>query len=77
MQAWRGWTVGAVTAVTPTAGPLTWAAWCAWQQGTLRDERRWQHNVSFSERELARLSFLRWLYRTGRLGPQEQEHDKV
>jgi hypothetical protein len=69
MQVWRGWT--AAGAATKPA--LTWAEWCAWHQHTRqeeqRDELRRQEGVPFSERERARLSFVRWLYQSGRLGP--------
>jgi hypothetical protein len=71
MQAWRGW---AATAAAPTAGPLTWAEWCARQQDALRDEQRRQQGVQFSERELAHLSFVRWRYQTGRLDPREHDN---
>jgi hypothetical protein len=72
MQAWKGWMA---TAVAPTTGPLTWAEWCARQQGALRDEQRRQHGVPLSERELGRLSFVRWLCQTGRLDPEEHDND--
>ena len=69
-QAWQGWTA---TAVAPTTAAPTWAEWCARQQGPPRDEQRRQEGVPFSERELARLSFVRWLCQTGRLDPQEHD----
>jgi hypothetical protein len=54
MQAWKGWTA--------TAGVPTWAEWCGRQQGTLRArQRRPLSGVPFTERELARLAFVRWL----------------
>jgi hypothetical protein len=68
MQAWRGWTA---TGAAPTIRALTWAEWCARQQRTLWDEQRRKQGVPFTERELARLSFVRWLCQTGRLGPRE------
>ena len=72
MQVWKGW---AALAPTPTIRALTWAEWCTRQQGALRDAMRRQQGVPFSERELACLSFVRWLCQTGRLGPRE--HDNV
>jgi hypothetical protein len=66
MQAWRGW-----TATTPTIRALTWTEWCARQQRTQRDEQRRLPGVPFTERERARLSFVRWLWQTGRLAPGE------
>src|SRR5215472_11435574 len=63
MQAWRRW----LAADVATKQTL------AWEQYTLqeerRDQRRLQPGVPFSERERARLTFLHWLYHTGRLGP--------
>jgi hypothetical protein len=71
MQAWRGWTAAGAA----TTHALTWAEWCAWHQRTLqeerRDERRRPDGIPFSERERARLLFVRWLYQSGRLGPPE------
>ena len=67
-QVWTGWTA---TTPTPTIRALTWAEWCARQQRALRDEQRQQQGIPFSERELACLSFVRWLCQTGRLGPRE------
>ena len=47
---------------------LTWQEWQAWQaRHALRSQE--PACVPFSDRALARLSFVRWLYRTGRLGP--------
>jgi hypothetical protein len=44
----------------------TWEEWCAGQRRTLRREEhqptRQQESPLFSERELARLLFERWLY---------------
>jgi hypothetical protein len=71
MQAWRGWTA---TAGVPTTAAPTWAEWCVQLQSTLRDEQRRQHCLPFTERELARLSFVRWLYQTGRLDLRERDN---
>jgi hypothetical protein len=66
MRVWRGWTMS-----TPTSRALTWSEWCTRQQRALRDEQLRQQGVPFSERELACLSFVRWLCQTGRLDPRE------
>jgi hypothetical protein len=78
MQAWRGWTAVAQTAVKTAP---TWEEWCAYQRRLaqrrlqprfdLRQHACQHDNESspFSERELARLSFVRWLYQTGHLDP--------
>jgi len=71
MQAWRGWTA---TGAAPTIRALTWAEWCVRQQGALRPQQRLRQDVPFSERELAYLSFVRWLYQTGRLDPREHDN---
>jgi hypothetical protein len=60
----------AATPTTRTTRALTWAEWCAWQQRTLRDEERCHEGMRLTDRELARLSFVRWLYQTGGLGPR-------
>jgi hypothetical protein len=66
MQIWKGWTA--------TVGALPWAEWCARQQGALRAQQRLRQDVPFSERELTYLSFVRWLYQTGRLDPVEHDN---
>lgn len=73
MQAWRGWTATAAAPTAPTAHAtraLTWAEWCAWQQRALHHEGRYHEGMQLTDRELARLSFVRWLYQTGGLGPR-------
>jgi hypothetical protein len=70
MQAWNGWTAAAY----PSSKPLSWTEWCASQQRTVHEEQRRQESLPFSERELACLSFVRWLYQTGRLDSREQDH---
>ena len=73
MQAWRGWTVTAATPTTPTmraTRALTWAEWRALQQRALHHEGRCHEGMRLTDRELARLSFVRWLYQTGGLGPR-------
>jgi hypothetical protein len=68
MRAWIGWT--AALASAGMTAP-TWEAWRACQQHTLRRQQQWhkrhQEGSPFSERELARLSFERWLYQRGHL----------
>jgi hypothetical protein len=72
MRAWRGWTVTSASAINTAP---TWEAWCAWQQRLLRREQL-RHvcpydSRPFSDRELARLSFVRWLYQRGHLDPRD------
>jgi hypothetical protein len=64
MHAWNGWTA---TGARPAGKPLTWTEWRACQQRTVGDEQHRQAGLPFSERELARLAFVRWLAQTGRL----------
>jgi hypothetical protein len=71
MKVWKGWTA---TASAPTMRALTWAEWCAWQGRTPRYEPCRRQNEPFSDRELAYLSFLRWLCQTGHLDPQENDN---
>jgi hypothetical protein len=70
MYAWRGWT--ATTAAVVNIPP-TWDEWRAAQRCLLGGEQRQQlpqhAGHPFTARELARLSFVRWLHRTGRLAP--------
>jgi hypothetical protein len=72
MQIWKGWTT---TAGSTTKWTLTWAEWRAHQQRTLPDKRRQHAGERFTERERAHLSFVRWLYHTGRLGSPEHDND--
>ena len=77
MHAWTGWTAASQTAVKTAS---TWEEWCACQQrllgSTKREPARQPESSLFSERERARLSFVRWLYQTGRLEPARDEgHD--
>ena len=58
-------------ALTPTIGVLAWTEWCAVARRTARGEECQQRRVLFSERELVRLSFVRWLCQIGRLGSRE------
>jgi hypothetical protein len=76
MYAWSGWT--APTAAAVNAAP-TWDEWRAAQRRLLGGEQR-QHSPQrashpFSARELAHLSFVRWLHHTGRLAPAHNDKD--
>jgi hypothetical protein len=78
MQPWRGWTATAQTAVTTAP---TWEVWCTWQRRLLLSEQHRQEppqeDSLFSERELAHLSFVRWLYHGGHfdsLDPARSDH---
>jgi hypothetical protein len=66
-QIWTGWTSTPTPTMTPANRALTWAEWRARQQGVQLDAQRRPEEALFSERELARLSFVRWLRQTGRL----------
>jgi hypothetical protein len=69
MRTWEGWTAASGTT---TKMACTWVEWCAWHQ---RAQQRQQERISFSDRELARLSFVRWLSQTGRLALQDNDTD--
>jgi hypothetical protein len=75
MHAWKGWTAASDTAVSAT---VTWDEWRTHQQRMLgradRQPLRQRESVVFSDRELARLSFVRWLYQTGRLSVVRDEN---
>jgi hypothetical protein len=70
MRAWMGWTATSVSASTTAP---TWDEWCARQRCLLRGEKHQQEPLQesnpFSGRELARLSFVRWLYQGDRFDP--------
>jgi hypothetical protein len=73
MQIWRGWTTISVPAVTSVP---TWEEWCASQRrilsgGEKHQQARQPESGPFSDRELARLSFLRWLYQQGVVDPAQ------
>lgn len=72
MQPWKGWIATSTTAARLAP---TWDEWCARQQRSLRDDERQQPShiatVPFNKRELARLSFIRWLYLRGCLEPAQ------
>jgi hypothetical protein len=69
METWKGWMAASAPAVQRAP---TWEQWRAYQARRMGGGMPQQEGAAFSERELARLSFLRWAYRTGRLGA---EHD--
>jgi hypothetical protein len=54
-----GWTATAANAADPA---LTWEEWRARQQRSLVRAKRQHVETTLSERELARLSFVRWLH---------------
>jgi hypothetical protein len=76
MDTWTGWTAASETAAKTAS---TWDEWCACQRRLLGSEKRQQarqhEGMPFSDRELARLSFVRWLYQTGRLDPAQNDND--
>ena len=76
MQVWRGWTA---TSASAAAAAPTWDDWCARQRRLLRptqgQSESKQESSPFSDRELARLSFVRWLYQRGRLDPAQYDTD--
>ena len=72
MHVWTGWTAASESAVKTA---LTWEEWCACQRRLLGSEQREQDGSPFSERELARLSFVRWLYQTDCLAPAHCDYD--
>jgi len=69
MQAWRGWTATSESATAPT-----WDDWRACQRRLLpcaqREQGSEEESSPFSDREVARLLFARWLYQRGRLDPE-------
>jgi hypothetical protein len=70
MQTWKSWSVA--SAIDGNPAP-TWDEWCARLRRIRSGEKRQQvcqhDNMPFSQRELARLSFVRWLYLRGCLDP--------
>lgn len=79
MQVWKGWMATSATTSVPavTAAP-TWSDWCARQRCILSGENQQQacqqERSQFSDRELARLSFVRWLYQSGCLDPAQNDN---
>jgi hypothetical protein len=72
MQIWKSWSVAAAIGGNPAP---TWDEWCARlrriRSGEMRQQACQQDNMPFSQRELARLSFIRWLYLRGNLEPAQ------
>jgi hypothetical protein len=72
MQAWRGWRATSASAAAPT-----WDDWRACQRRLLpcaqREPGADEESSPFSDRELARLSFTRWLYQRGHLDPAQRD----
>jgi len=72
MQTWKSWSVAAAIGGNPAP---TWDEWCARLRRIRSDEGRQQacqqDNMPFSQRELTRLSFIRWLYLRGCLEPAQ------
>jgi len=72
MQTWKSWSVASAIGGNPAP---TWDEWCARLQriwsGEKRDRPNQQDNMPFGERELAHLSFVRWLYLRGLLAPAQ------
>jgi hypothetical protein len=64
---WPGWL--GIALANAAAYRLSWSEWCAHLQGIEGVEQVSPHATPFSERELARLAFVRWLHHTGRLDP--------
>jgi hypothetical protein len=75
MHAWAGWTAALATRVNTAC---TWEEWYAAQRRLLGGDQRHQacplDRIALSQRELTYLSFVRWLYQTGRLDPREHDH---
>jgi hypothetical protein len=74
MEVWSGWR--GTSACAATAAP-TWDDWCACQQRLLccpqREPRPEEESYPFSDRELPRLLFARWLFQRGRLDPAQHD----
>ena len=58
MRVWMGWTA---TSARTADGVPTWEEWCARIQRGSSQAKRQQEGSLFSEHEVARLSFVRWL----------------
>jgi phytoene dehydrogenase-like protein len=66
MKVWNGW---ATTSTSAAQATPTWDTWLAHQWRIVGNEQRRTVSACFGERELARLSFMRWLYQQGCLDP--------
>ena len=70
MQVWKGWTAAGEA---PMIKAPSWEEWLAQLQRVQQAEYHVRQDVQFSEQEMARLMFLRWLHLTGRLDAQERD----
>ena len=64
MRIWKGW---ATISAPATNMATTWDKWCARLQRTASRMKGQREGITFSDREIARLSFVRWLYQRGRI----------
>jgi hypothetical protein len=70
MRGWKGWTAAGEA---PMINVPSWDEWLTQLQRIWQAEYPVRHAVQFSEQEMARLRFLRWLHLTGRLDAQERD----
>lgn len=70
MPVWMGWKASLAPGVKTAP---TWDEWLARQQRIVSRKQDGQEDEPFSERELARLLFVRWLYRRGSLNPAQND----
>jgi hypothetical protein len=74
MQVWKGWIA---TGDTPEVLAPNWDEWLAQLQldqqpgDQIQEGLPRRQDTQFTERELRRLTFVRWLYLTGRLDPMD------
>jgi hypothetical protein len=81
MHVWKGWSV-ALESETASKIALSWDEWLTYHQRVLgveqgqqeRERAPQQESVALTDRELARLLFVRWLYQTGRLDPAHDDN---
>lgn len=66
MEVWKGWMAASEPAKTSA---FTWEQWVAHQAHRLASAKCSSEGSPLSDRQLARLSFVRWLCHTGRLDP--------
>lgn len=67
------WPLASARIATARAGP-TWAEWSA-ALARQSVQGHWLGNSFFSDRELAHLTFVRWLYQTGRSLPAGDDRE--
>jgi hypothetical protein len=72
MQAWKSWSVASAIGGNPAP---TWDEWCARlrrvRSSEMCQQTCQQDSMQFSQREIARLTFVRWLYLRGCLEPAQ------